>query len=76
MWHSRPQHTALRMGSSTEDDRMMCHYVAFPGSKGRSYWQTYTVATVGITRHHELSLARRSAAGSIGPRHSMTLWNW
>ena len=76
MWHGRPRPTASRMESSTGGDQMMCPYVAFPGSKGRSYWQTYMTETVGITRRHELSLERHSATGSISPRHSMTLWNW
>ena len=72
MWRGRPWHTASRMESSTGDDRMMCPYVVFLGSKGRSCWQTYTVETVGITCHHGLSLARRSAVDSISPRRSTT----
>ena len=76
MWRGRPQLIASRMENSAGTDQMTCPYVASPESKGRSYWQTYMVVTMGITRHHELSLARRSAAGSTGPQHSATPLSW
>ena len=75
-WPDRLRHTASRTVSYTGSDQMMFPCDASLGNRGTSCWLTYMAETVGTTRRHEPSSARRSAAGSTGLRRSTTRLSW